>query len=312
MSNSWGSYPKIYNFGHKAIESLFLDPVIIEEKVDGSQFSFGLIDGQVKCKSKNVMLHVEVPDSAGMFKEAVEVVNSLSDKLKEGWTYRAEYLKNPKHNSLAYDRIPKNHLILFDVNDGDQSYLSYEAKQEEAERLGLEIVPLISTEKVSSLERFQELIDRVSILGGQKIEGVVVKNYFRWGVDGKALMGKYVAEGFRELNKQNHKEQRPGKNDILTILTNRLRTEARWNKAVQHLKENGTLEESPTDIGRLLKEVGLDTKAECEEEIKEALFKWAWPQLSRRISAGLPEWYKDKLLKKQFAVTEDEVEENKE
>ena len=41
------SYPKVYNLGHKAITDLLLDPIIVEEKVDGSQFSFGMIDGQL-------------------------------------------------------------------------------------------------------------------------------------------------------------------------------------------------------------------------------------------------------------------------
>ena len=38
------SYPKIYNLGHKYLEELFLDDVLIEEKIDGSQISFGVIE----------------------------------------------------------------------------------------------------------------------------------------------------------------------------------------------------------------------------------------------------------------------------
>lgn len=39
---SWHSYPSIYNLGHRYIADLLTVPVIVEEKIDGSQFSFGL------------------------------------------------------------------------------------------------------------------------------------------------------------------------------------------------------------------------------------------------------------------------------
>jgi hypothetical protein len=34
--------------------------------------------------------------------------------------------------------------------------------------------------------------------------------------------------------------------------------------------------------------------------IKDSLWKWAWPQLRRAVTRGLPEWYKAELMKKQF------------
>jgi hypothetical protein len=49
-----------------------------------------------------------------------------------------------------------------------------------------------------------------------------------------------------------------------------------------------------------MKEVSVDVYEECADEVKEILFKWAWPRISRGITGGLPEWYKDKLLAKQF------------
>ena len=39
------SYSKVYQIGHKVIRDIFNDEVLIEEKIDGSQFSFGVIDG---------------------------------------------------------------------------------------------------------------------------------------------------------------------------------------------------------------------------------------------------------------------------
>ncbi len=38
------SYPSVYQLGHKAIQNIFDGKVVIEEKIDGSQFSFGMIN----------------------------------------------------------------------------------------------------------------------------------------------------------------------------------------------------------------------------------------------------------------------------
>ena len=298
--NSWHSYPSIFAIGHRALAELLLDPVIVEEKVDGSQFSFGLFDENgervLRCRSKGAQLNVIAPEK--MFTNAVDVVQSLD--LRVGWTYRAEYLKKPKHNALAYDRIPEKHLIVFDINSGHESYLSYEEKSTECARLGLEVVPLVFEGVIENVEHFRSMIDRVSALGGQKVEGVVVKNYRRFGPDKKVLMGKFVSEAFKEVHAAEWKTANPTRTDIVERLIDSLRTPARWQKAVQHLRERGQVEDSPRDIGFLIKETQADIEKECMELIAEKLAEWALPQIRRGVVRGLPEWYKDELMKRQF------------
>lgn len=46
------AFPKIFAIGTKYIDSIFDNEVEITEKVDGSQFAFGKIDGEVYCRSK--------------------------------------------------------------------------------------------------------------------------------------------------------------------------------------------------------------------------------------------------------------------
>ncbi|MCR4307368.1 MAG: RNA ligase family protein, partial [Candidatus Berkelbacteria bacterium] len=296
VNNSWHSYPKIYALGHNAVTELLFDPVIVEEKVDGSQFSFGLFEDGYRARSKGAVLNIIAPEK--MFAKACEVVQGLP--LKEGWTYRAEYLLKPKHNALAYDRTPKSHLIIFDINTGEESYMSWEAKAEEAARLGLEVMPKIFEGVISEPQMFRDMLETVSCLGGQKIEGVVIKNYKRFGLDKKVLMGKFVSEAFKEVHKRTWAEDNPTSKDILERLIESYRTPARWNKAIQHLNEKGLLESSPRDIGNLIKEVGEDVELECVNEIKESLYRWAWPHIRRGLNRGLPEWYKEELVKKQF------------
>jgi len=296
--NSWTSYPKVYNLGHAALKELLEDDVIVEEKVDGSQFSFGLFGGELYCRSRGKELIVSAPEK--MFTKAVEVVKKLKPLLKEGWTYRGEYLSKPKHNTLVYGRYPTNHIIIFDINTGFEEYLPYTEKKAEAERLDLEVVPLLYEGKITKIEEVEKLLELESVLGGPKIEGFVVKNYQRFGRDKKVLLGKYVSEAFKESHSKNWKNSNPTGKDFIGRLGDEYKADARWEKAIQHLKERDELTNSPKDIGALLKEIQADVKIECEEEIKEKVWKWAWPHIQRSIIRGFPEWYKKRLLNSQF------------
>lgn len=301
---SWHSYPKVYNIGHPQIASLFDDTVIVEEKVDGSQFSFGVFyEGPdntltLKCRSKGKDLILDAPEK--MFQKAIDTAISLVHLLKPGWTYRAEYLEKPKHNVLAYDRVPTKHLIIFDINVGEETYLERYPKLEEACRLGLECVPSFPLLGNPSVDLLREILEHRSILGGQKLEGIVVKNYQRFGADKKVLIGKHVSESFKEVHQGEWRKQNPTGTDIKQELAAVYRTPARWAKAVQHLRDSGRLENSPRDIGMLIKEVGADITEECSAEIKQRLYDWAWPHIQRGVIAGLPEWYKQQLLESAF------------
>lgn len=296
--SSWHSYPKLYNLGHSALKLLALDSVIVEEKVDGSQFSFGKFNGELRCRSKGKELGLDAPEK--MFNKAVEVVKSISPLLVDGWTYRGEYLQAPKHNALAYDRIPQNHIIIFDINTGEEEYLPYAEKAAEAKRLGLEVVPLIFEGVITDYTMFDQLIRRKSLLGGKDVEGVVIKNYKQFGSDKKVLMGKHVSEAFKEVHRKEWKKDQPSQTDAVMGIIGQYRSQARWNKAIQHLKERGELTNTPKDIAALIKEVQVDVKAECASEIKQQLFDWVDQRLNREIIRGLPEWYKDQLAQAQF------------
>lgn len=297
MSDSWHSYPKIYALGHSAISALLDGPVVIEEKIDGSQFSFGRFNGELRVRSKGCVMLPDAPEK--MFSVGVEAISTLD--LRDGWTYRGEYLQKPKHNTLSYSRIPEKHVMIFDVNTGHECYLGHKEKALEAARLGLETVPVLHYGSLDGMSSFQELLDRESVLGGPKIEGVVIKNYARFCTDGKAMMGKFVSEAFKELHGTEWKATNPSKSDVVTLLIDSLRTDARFEKAVQHLRESGKLEETPRDIGALIKEVHLDIESECTDIIARKLTEWALPQIKRGVAHGMPEWYKTKLAEKQFA-----------
>lgn len=296
------SYPSIFNLGHKAVKTLFDTEVLIEEKVDGSQFSFGKIDGVLFMRSKGATLYEPVTDK--LFKAAATYISSIKEQLQEGWTYRGEVLCRPKHNSLEYERTPNNNVIIYDIDRGDQDYLGADEKKAEAARIGLETVPVFFQGKIDNYEQLKSLFDTVSILGKAKVEGMVIKAYTQFGQDKKVLMGKWVSEAFKEVHGKEWGAANPTKSDLITQMIKEFKTERRWEKAIEHLRDAGTLESSPRDIGNLLKEIQTDVKKELEDEIRDRLFKYYWPQIARGVVSGFPEFYKDRLAKSQFAPQE--------
>lgn len=302
-STSWHSYPSIFNLGHFALDRLFEGHVVIEEKVDGSQFSFGVFDGLVRVRSKGQEWAWDAPN--GMFDRAVVSVLERKGLLKDGWTYRGEYLKKPKHNSLGYARVPEGHIVIFDINTGHERYLTdYGMKYAEAKRIGLECVPLVFEGEFSGgADDFRQMIDRESLLGGVKVEGVVIKNYAQLAPDKKVLMGKHVSEAFKEVHQKEWKKSNPAGKDILQTIGDALKTNARWEKAIQHLRDDGRITDTPADIGPLMKELHADLDKEALEFIRSELMKWALPAVKRMACHGFPEWYKQRLVDRQFDPT---------
>jgi hypothetical protein len=291
------SYPEVYQLGHKLVSNVLNGHVLVEEKVDGSQISFGLDEHlKLRIRSKNKEIDIDNPD--GMFKTAVEFLVKYQSVLHPNWVYRGEYLLKPKHNTLEYYRVPHNHIIIFDICDGLESYLSYSDLCAEAKRIGLEVVPLFAEgvfTEADILERKDEWLSRESILGGTKVEGVVIKNYNVFTAEKKVAMAKIVRKEFKEQNSSNWKDEHPTSQDIVKRLIETYRTEARWRKAVQHLRDAGELQGEMKDIPLLMKEVSADVLKECKDEIVERLFAYAWPKIMKGITRGLPEWYKTQI-----------------
>lgn len=293
-------YGKIYNIGHKAILDLFNERVVVQEKVDGSQFSFGMFDGKLVMRSKKK--EVFYPSDDGLFAMAIDTANRLFEDglLVEGYSYRAEAITKPKHNTLVYDRIPFGGVMLYDIDRGYMDYMDPEEMDRVAVTFGLETVKTLFDGMVTDLDQLKGFLELPSALGGQIVEGIVIKNYTRFGVDGKTLMGKWVREDFKERNGVDFRGRNKSGKDIVAEIIEIFRNENRWLKSIHHLRDEGGLTESPKDIGPLIKEIQQDIFDECEDEIRDMLFNHFWKKaISRGVVAGFPEWYKDELAKSQ-------------
>lgn len=298
------AFPKIFAIGTDYIRDIFDGPVEVTEKIDGSQFAFGKVNGELYMRSKGKIQFAESPDK--MFLPAVQYVQSIEHLLPNNTVFYCEYLRQPKHNTLCYERIPGNHLMLFGMTfDAHSTTFQWDHSilLNWADMLGIEPIPLIDYGEINSVSKLSGLLDRESILGKSKIEGVVVKNYakqFLLGGQPMPLMaGKFVSEKFKEVHRSKWPKEHTSGGKWETFKEG-FRTEARWEKAIQHLSEKGELENEPRDIGKLIKEIQLDIIEEEQDYIKDFLFKHFGQEVLRKSIAGFPEFYKQKLAERSF------------
>jgi hypothetical protein len=268
-----------------------------------SQIAFGLINNMLHIRSKGSKLYQDNPEK--MFKEGIDYIASIQGLLPEGIVFYGEYLKKPKHNTLVYSRVPRNHIILFGAKSfGKDLYLPN--FQEYAEVLNLEVVP-VARVNITSPDDLKAFMDLDSVLGGTKREGVVVKNYGRkfllGGQPMPMMCGKFVSEQFKEVHKNRWGKEETGKGRFETFCES-FHTEARWQKAVQHLAEKGELENSPRDIGKLMKEINIDIEEEEKADVMEYLWNEYKRDIFRAATRGAAEWYKTQLLNRSFSKEE--------
>ena len=269
--------------------------------VHNSMFCFGKDqDGHIVMRSKGKELFFQGCEK--MFAKAVDFVidrQELIDKFENGTYFYGEFLEKCKHNVLCYNKVPTNNIVLFGAREMSTGWKSYKCLEELALGFDCDVVPLLYEGPIKSKEELDKFHELESYLGGPKLEGVVLKNYGQTVLIGGnvyPVMAKYVRTEFREtLNK----EWTSGKDKVQTFIDS-FRTEARWEKTIQHLRDDGQLENSPRDIGKLIVECEKDLFEEETENIKIGLFKLFKDQIKRKAVAGVAEFYKDKLAEGAF------------
>jgi hypothetical protein len=305
--DSFNSYPKVWNFGHPNTRPLVGMRVRVEEKVDGSQFSFGVFDGQLRCRSRRVEMNPLAPTD--LFCIAATKAKELADHglLRDGWTYRGEAFKSPRHNTLEYGRIPIGGVILFDIADSLNGYVPRSVVETEAERLGLECVPVLHRNvELTTYEDVEKLLDVDSVLGKVKVEGVVLKPYKHYfGDDGKPVFAKVVSADFRELHASNPEYKTTNKKEAVIQIAEGVSTLPRWRKTVQRCRDAGLLVNDPRDLQYLIKDLQADIMEECEEEIKARLYSAFRKKILGAAVKGFPEWYKNELARSVFDESHD-------
>ena len=301
-----GRYGKIFALGHRAAEGLLDRAVIVEEKVDGSQISWGLVGDPPRLSVRSKRLDLDLGGPPNLFQPSVDSILRMAEDgvLSPGVIYRGEAISRPRHNTLTYGRVPKGHIALFDVDTGVQAYVGYEEKARVAAELGVEAVPKLFEGRLSGHEQLTELLDLKSFLGGPKIEGVVIKRLSDsplFGEDGLPIRAKYVSERFKEAHSVNPDWKRVNQTEFLKTLADSVSGPARWEKVVTGLQAEGLIEGgSPVEIGKIIRYIRADVRVECLDAIKNGLWRHFEKRFDATVTKGFPEWYKERLARSAF------------
>lgn len=300
------SYPKILALGSPGIKSIYDEDVEITEKVDGSQYAWGRIDGELIIRSKNQVM--QIGSVQKIFQPAFDYITDIADKIPDGMFFYGETLCSPRHSTLAYERVPKHNIVLFGVYtaqsmDGQNGTMGdYEDIKLWAETLDIDPIPLLYQGKADAakvMSFFDKENPTVSYLGGQNIEGVVVKNYKQWlflnQIPLSVMAGKFVSETFKEVHQKDWKALNTDKGKF-EGLKDKYTSESRWNKAIMRMREDGSFTGTLRDISEIIKRAKLDLLEEEGENIKRDLWRLFGDDIIRASTSSVPMWYKTKLL----------------
>jgi hypothetical protein len=201
-------------------------------------------------------------------------------------------------------------VALFGARQPDGTWVGYDELAAQADALCLDVVPLI-LRGAGGVEMLDGFLDRESYLGGSKIEGVVVKRYlpdgWMWmGQPAYVKVAKYVSEKFKETHKDNWSRTNTARGGVEPLME-AFHTEARWRKAVQHLRERGEFHGRVQDIGAFIRELGNDLVAEEEAAIRDALWALFRGDFVRAASRGAVDWFKGALATGEFASDQEEI-----
>jgi len=293
-------YAKVFTLGSTGTERALMGSVVVQEKVDGSMMCFGINeDSELVMRSHHQALD---PDTCPkQFKAAMDHVLSLDLRwVRPDTFFYCEMLDTPKHNTIAYTRVPTNHLVLFDVATPAGWIENRDESIGYAQLLHIDVVPELYQGGIT-VNILRTLLPIQSFLGGSTVEGVVVKNYHEniaLGGRMQPLFVKLVNEAFKERNQKEFKAKTT--RGTVEEYVASFQSEARWMKAVQHLRDQGLLVGEPRDIGLLVHEIDRDLLEEESENIKEELFRMVRGEILRKAKMGVPEWYKAKLIEWAF------------
>jgi cytidyltransferase-like protein len=142
--------------GNDFINSLFSQYVTINEKMDGSAFTFerDLNDGRFKFYKRDQRNPITMVDRALMkyYEKPINYIESLPphiiQNIPRGWRFGMEYFSTPKPVEISYDRLPKNNLILSYVHKCEDGKAKTTVQDQEklnswADLLGIERPPIV-------------------------------------------------------------------------------------------------------------------------------------------------------------------------
>lgn len=287
-------YMSVVRQGHKTTEGVLQagDPIVIQEKLDGANGSFKLEAGQIVAFSRNERLTAE-NHLQGFYDWTQTLDASL---LRADVVYFGEWLTKHKIN---YGELTKQ-FFLFDLYDVEQEkYLHVAEVKQEAERLGLRLIPVFYEGEYQSIEHLESFIGQTA-LGAKTGEGIVVKNVAYQDVYGKQLFIKLVIDAFKEVQRvKKPKDPNFQSSEIEAVKS--VLTKARVEKWIYKLVDEGRLHADfgMQDMALLLKQLGQRIVEDVVQEEGDQLASFDLKDVRKIIGKQLP------LLIKEVIETKD-------
>lgn len=286
-------YPKIRRVGHEKTKGILDDPtdfVVIQEKVDGSNFRFWLEDGEIRFGSRRVDYVDE--KNYEEWAKAIEYIKSKvnPEDLREDFIYVGEFIR-PHTVQYDFDSAPP--FVGFDIlNRWTGDVVHYLISYAEFDSLGL---PFVNTYFVGEAGLItdvliEELKKKKSAYGAEVQEGVVLKNYSR------NIFAKSVNPEFLEDFKKKFRDKVKPKMTAEAKVVERFITPARVNKIITRIYEDkGSV--SAENIPQILRDTVNDMLEEeiltiaNEMRIQELNFKKLRKKASKKIMSIVRENY---------------------
>ena len=184
----------IYNKkGQEFIDQLFNTFVTVNEKMDGSAFTFerDKETGKFKFFRRDQRNPITFVDRTLMkyYEKPIQYIESLPphilEKIPRGWRFGLEYFANNKPVEIMYDRIPKNHLMLSYVHEYGEDGKIKKTIQDKgeldkwADLLGIDRAPIIFQGHLTDSQK-SEILDFLRTPFDKLVERFKTQSFVRF------------------------------------------------------------------------------------------------------------------------------------
>lgn len=230
-------YTKVIRFDQEKYQDILESGyIIVQEKLDGANASFAWNEttNQIDVFSRNCLLDEE-NDLRGYYAWAKQLDEKLV-KRNSHYIYFGEWLiKHKLHYGSHMDQF-----YLFDIFDKEKrKYLPFDIVRQEAERFGLNIVPVFYEGPTKPIEELKQFVGKSFL--GEVGEGIVIKNVTYEDHFGHQIYVKIVSDTFSEKLKTKKPKDQTVTQEELFIET--FLTPARVEKFLYKLVDEGILQE---------------------------------------------------------------------
>lgn len=287
-------YDKVKNSGI-VLDKFKHRGLVVQEKLDGSNASFTVDNGELQCFSRRKKLN-ENETLNGFYGWVHENIREYVFDFLEGYIIFGEWLVKHK---IQYKEEYYKEFYVFDIYDKEEeTYLSLKDMHGIASYLELKTVKTLLIAEPShhlnilTPQDIQDLVGKSDMTVKPNTgEGIVIKY-----LDGKSEYEDYykiVSNEFKEFNRQKMKTEVKNNDSVADYAITRPRMEKMIFRAI----EEGRLSEDNIELenfGPIMKEVGQDFVDDIMEEEKDNMLKIIEKQIKKKMPHILREILQEK------------------